>query len=321
MLNSISKCANLWYFTKLVLKCCFGLICLICIVHAMQISNSPPSSNQSTNENELIKDYENIIEGVVNSDITNDGWKQVAVELKLIHEMKRGTFEKTALFKERQKEAIRTLEEKINIAAEKADPMYQAGKVAMTDYDPDKELLTVEISWDTEVTKLLAGTAKIQKGIIQIEPTLAKASFGKQAEQRMFVTVQWNEQTLILKQFFILIQGKQLNIKNVTDVDDSNKINTLKTLEKEIPNEKLITETFIESKKALNIELNELHERLQKTNSSVSYSFRDCPYCPKMVWVPAKHNFMIGSSNNEYGHQGNEAHRNGIQIKKFASLR
>lgn len=136
------------------------------------------------------------------------GWQSIASELQAIAVMERGFFEKTPEFQARRDKAIQTLEMRIKNAAKKVDKTLQAGTVTMTQYDPDKELLSVDVSWEPEVEKVLKDITKIKQGSIQIGTGVAKSIFGQQATQPLFVTVMWDENSLSLQKASVFVDGK-----------------------------------------------------------------------------------------------------------------
>lgn len=140
-------------------------------------------------------------------------WEKIATELKSIKAMKRGTFEKTVLFKKRKQKIVSDLENKIRTAFEKSDVSYQVGIVKMISYDPDKEILSVNIDWQENVTKIIKDIRKYTSGTVKIPPDEAKAAFSRQETYPLFITVKWENEALYLENAYIL-KSKQIHFNS-----------------------------------------------------------------------------------------------------------
>lgn len=139
--------------------------------------------------------------------------KSLSDEIKIIKSMKKTTFESTQEFRKRRYEAIIKFEDKTDFYFKNGSQEYSAGTVQMKRYNPDTEIMTLNLSWNPEVTPLLSETYTIKTVSFTISREEAKKLFSKKEKHFFHVKIIYTNKKLTISE--ILLYEKYTLYKNI----------------------------------------------------------------------------------------------------------
>lgn len=153
----------------------------------------------------LLDDYKRRI----GSDVTalNSGTKQTAVhsyamadEIKTFNAMRKKTFESSREFIKRVNKEISSRYNEIDFYIKSASKNYSVGRVEMKRYNPDSEIMTLNLIWDKKIKDILRQSNNFKTVSIPIAREEAKKLFSKKEKPFFHIQLAYTENKLSISE-------------------------------------------------------------------------------------------------------------------------
>ena len=183
----------------------------------VSVNNIEKKNIKVIDENEVVEHKQKIA----------DEKKSLALLVENINNLKQGTFESTKEFKKRHLTKMSEFQNSTKFYAQKGLEDYSAGISTMESYNPDTQIMTLSLNWNSELKKMLPELEKINTVYTYIARAEAKKLFEKKKKHFFHIELAYADKKLEVSK--IAAYDKYAFYENLNDVK---KVNTIKTLVK-----------------------------------------------------------------------------------------